>query len=244
MQKLTSLYLEVIQAAKVNQHFEDFKTAGRLSNDVAHGYQAKLAAFADLEAQHFVKLEAGSLVLNKLSPISWLTEGLLNGEPAAWQICDAYPQKAKKFEPDTLNLNQIGLDGEKFVVEFLRGQLDTSLHSLIRHVSLIDDTAGFDILTPSHIPGTNFLLEIKTTTRPSEDFTFHLSRNEWNVAMQNSNWLLILVQRIAGKFSFFGYLDSKSLVGYFPRDSHPKFQWSSTQGRLNLDDVFEGFPII
>lgn len=201
-----------------------------------------MVAFSDLLEQGFVKLESGLLILGSLTPAPWLTKGLLNGDTECWEFCDAYPVKARKFKPDQLNLEQIGRDGEKFVLSWLKENLDLHLHSSIIHTSLTDDSAGYDIASPSRKLEGRILLEVKTSTRPGDDFIFHLSRNEWNTSLRSANWYLILVKRLQGRFVLFGYLDNKSLVGYYPRDMHQSFQWTSTVGMLGPDDVFSGFP--
>jgi len=105
---LIASYLEVVKAAKAKQHFEDFKTGGRLSRDVEDGYQARMIAFSKLLEQGFVKLDAGFITFGILSPEAWLTQGLLNGDSEFWEFCDAYPVRSCKFNPDRLNLERIG----------------------------------------------------------------------------------------------------------------------------------------
>ncbi len=235
-------YLEVIRAAKRNEHFEDFKTGGRLASDIRSGYQARMAAFTELLDQGFVNLEGGLLTLGSLAPETWLLDGLTQGEAESWEICDAFPQKARKFQPDLMNLEQIGREGEDFVVAWLQQNLEPSLKSAVVHTSLTDDTAGYDIVSPSIKLDGRILLEVKTTTRPGEYFIFHLSRNEWNTAKRNPNWYLVLVRKVHNRYSIFGYLNSQSLVSYYPDDSHKDFQWTTTVGKLSADDLFEGMP--
>jgi hypothetical protein len=201
-----------------------------------------MMALAELREQGFVKVESGLLLLDALYPTEWLTSSLANGESDSWRICDAYPKRAQKFQPDQVNLDEIGKAGEEYVVSWLRAHLDESLHAQVLHTSETDDSAGYDISTVTQtLPG-KVLLEIKTSTRPGPDFTFHLTRNEFNTARMNSNWFLILVRRIGGKCTLFGYLDSVSLVSYFPKDNHSNFRWESTVGMLGEDDIFEGLP--
>jgi hypothetical protein len=235
-------YLEVISAAKNRENFEDFKTGGRLAADIRKGYESRMVAFSDLLEQGFVKLESGILELGQLTPASWLAEGLLNGDNESWQICEAFPTKSRKFKPDLLNLKAIGREGEDFVMSWLKLNLEPEFHSNIVHKSLTDDTAGYDIATPGLKLHERLLLEVKTSTRIGDDFTFHLSRNEWNTARRNHNWYLLLVRKIRGDLNIFGYLDSKSLVNYYPEDRHKDFKWTSVAGTLRSDDLFSGFP--
>jgi hypothetical protein len=141
-----------------------------------------------------------------------------------------------------LNLELIGKEGEEYVVSCLKEKLETHLHPGIVHVSLTDDGAGYDIITPASKIEGRIMLEVKTTTKPGDDFYFYLSRNEWNTARRNSNWYLVLVRKTNGRLDLFGYLGSQSLVDYYPGDVHPDFQWTSVGGRLGPDDVFSGLP--
>jgi hypothetical protein len=242
MGDLLKSYVEVVSAAKMNLHFEDFKTGGRLSGDIRSGYQARMVAFSDLSEQGFVKLESGFMVLGTLSEAPWLIEGLLNGDSASWKFCDAYPNTSRKFKPDLFALEKIGKEGEEFIISWLKKHLEVKFHNSIVHKSLTDDGAGYDILAPSPKLQDRILLEVKTSTRPGDDFTFFLSRNEWNTAVRNPNWYLVLVRKIEGRCGLFGYLDNKSLVNYYPCDRHHNFKWSTVVGKLGPDDVFSGFP--
>lgn len=242
MSDLLASYLEVIKAAQNETHFEDFKTGGRLAGDIRQGYQARMAAFRDLSSQGFVALEAGRIVLGELSPATWLTGSIQNGSTASWEICDAFPAKLRKFNPDDFNRQEIGLAGELFVLDWLNQNLNESQRLSIEHTSITDDSAGFDISSPNLRNDERLFLEVKTSTRLGDDFTFHLSRNEWSTALRNPNWYLVLVKKVEGEHSFFGYLDGQSVVNYYPKDSHQDFQWTSVVGKLNADDIFSGFP--
>jgi hypothetical protein len=236
------IYAAVISAAKAKMYFEDFKIDGRLSGNVAQSYDARMAAFRHLEEQGFVRLEDSRLSLGLLTEIPWLSEAISFGDSAAWRICDAFPQGAKKFEPDNFRLTEIGLEGEKFVIDWLHNNLPFEKLSQIVHVSLSDDSAGYDISTPTLKFADSVALEVKTTTRDTEDFSFHLSRNEWEVSQRYVNWYLVLIRKHQGLHEIFGYLDGKSLGSYFPSDNHPHFQWSSSNGRLSQDDLFQVMP--
>jgi hypothetical protein len=242
MSNLLSGYLEVIKAAQQQMHFEDFKTGGRLAGDIRRGYQARMAAFRDLQSQGFVALESSRMALGELTPVPWLTNALQGGITASWEICDAFPLRSRKFKPDVFNLEQIGLEGELFVIECLRQHFDENSRMLIEHTSLADDSAGFDVASPNSSNNSRIFLEVKTTTRPGDHFTFHLSRNEWNTASRKKNWFLVLVTKVEGEHEIFGHLDGRSLVNYYPRDAHPNFQWESVIGKLASDDVFSGLP--
>lgn len=237
-----NIYADVVSAAKANVHFEDFKTDGRLTGNFRQGYEARMSAFHELERQGFVKLENSHLALGTLSEKSWLLDAIVDGDSDAWRICDAFPDKSKKFEPDTIRRTEIGLQGELFVIDWLKQKLGPENASRIDHVSLRDDSAGFDISTPTLHRHETVYLEVKTTTRTSNGFRFFLSRNEWETSQQYSNWYLVLVQKNSGNHVLYGYLDGKSLGLYFPSDNHPNFNWTVSSGQLFRDDVFQSMP--
>ena len=242
MQLPLNIFAEVVIAAKANLHFEDFKTGGRLSGNIRDGYEARMSAFFHLENQGFVKLEDSRLVLGVLTNAPWLSHGLVFGDKAAWAICDAFPARARKFEADDFGKAQIGLDGENFVVDWIKERLTQEQFVDIDHISLRDDSAGYDISTPTLHTSEKVFLEVKTTTRNSEFFNFFLSRNEWEVSQRLANWYLVLVQKTLGIHSIFGYLDGVSLGSYFPTDNHASFQWTISRGQLTQDDVFQFMP--
>jgi hypothetical protein len=140
-------------------------------------------------------------------------------------------------------LSAIGLKGEFFVLELLQRQLPTHAQSAIKHVSLTDDSAGYDIEAPLNETGTTCYLEVKTTTRPTGSFRFFLSRNEWRTSTRKPNWFLVLVSLTPQTSELFGHLDSGSLANYMPEDRHRDFPWQVTRGSLSRDDVFSGLPL-
>jgi hypothetical protein len=235
-------YAAVIRAAKNGEYFEDFRTNGRLAHDFQLGYELRMHSLNELILQGVVSLENSRLVLGHLETVEWLTTALLEGQPEAWQICDAFGPLGRKFEPDQLALEMLGLEGEEHVLRSLHEDLPLDKHREVVQVSLTDDTAGYDIRTPTTLFPDNVFLEIKTSSRPGDKFSFFLSRNEWNVAKTSSRWYLVLVKKSDRELSIFGHLDAGSLVGYFPEDSHPDFTWTVAKGSLTTDDVFPGLP--
>lgn len=235
-------YQLVIEAAAKEIYFEDFKTAGRLSGNVLTGLETRIAAFQSLESQGFVSLMNGRLKLETLEPYPWLIDALEKGDTRAWAIFDLFPDRAKKFHATDIDLAQIGLDGELYVMSELSRSLAKEQFRHSVHVSLTDDTAGFDIYSPVPEGTEGSCLEVKTTTRPSNTFEFYLSRNEWESAARLANWYLVLVMKKDNSHSIFGYLDGASLVSYFPRDMHNDFQWSTAKGKFRQDDLFQGLP--
>ena len=216
---------------------------GRLSLRLAHGYETRKQVLDELMKSGTVFLDGSRLNLGILTESFWLSEGLEQGSTEAWEIVDAFPRKARKFNPDNEKFKEIGMRGELFVIDELKRILPENYHDRIRHVSLTDDTAGFDITTPSTInPNDQLFLEVKTSTRPGEQFNFHLSRNEFETAKTSKNWYLILVSMRNTENNIFGYLEGASLAGYFPEDTTKGFSWTSATGTLSKDDLRSLWP--
>ncbi len=241
MNNLSKVGFTVIEAAKRNIHLEDFKVASKLATHPVLGYEAQMASLAELLDAGYIKLQNGFLELGTLTLSEWLKTGLLAGDEYSWQICDLYPQSNRKFNPDLDLLNTIGSDGEEYVVSLLRERLPASLHEDIFHTSRVNDAAGYDIQFLSE-SSQNLFLEIKTSTRTSQEFNFFLSKNEWEKAKIMRNWFIVLVQKTNGVHSIFGHLPGGSIENYFPQDIHPNFSWATSKGKLAVDDVFDGLP--
>ena len=236
-------YLLVVNAAKNRIHIQDFYMDGRLSRNVAHGYEARKQVLGELMNSGVVALDESRLTLGMLTTFNGLIEGLKEGSVEAWAIVDLFPKKSRKFDPDSNLLNEIGIRGELFVIEELKRMLPANLHERIQHISLTDDSAGFDISTPSTInPNNQIQLEIKTTTRPGNQFNFHLSRNEFETAKRYEHWYLILVTSWNLECKIFGYLEGSSIISYFPIDTSSGFSWTSAKGSLNQDDLRSLWP--
>jgi hypothetical protein len=222
---------------------EDFYLGGRLAVVVEIGYEARRVALEELLRNGLVVLDESRLCLGKLNEIPWLSRLLESGNPTAWAIVDIFPKKSWKYNPDNDRRGEIGLRGETFVIEEFQRFLPFEFHSDILHVSRFDDLAGFDISAPSiKQPDLQISIEVKTTTRPGQEFVFHLSRNEYETARHSTNWFLVLVRLSNSGNTIFGHLEGKSLLDYFPQDSTPGFSWTSTRGFFTQDDLRVGVP--
>jgi hypothetical protein len=233
-----------VKAAQRGLHVDEFRATGRFSSDFEVGYEFRMRSLNSLVEQGFISIRGDRLVLGNLSPAPWLLDGLATGTTEAWEICDSYPRVARKFSPDEVSLSLIGFQGEEFVMSRIQEALPYRLHQGIKHVSLTDDTAGYDISFLGSTGRERQHWEVKTTSRSSENFNFFLSRNEWNSARVIPNWYLVLILKNSEGHTVFGHLDGLSLVSYFPLDSHPRFRWSVTKGALEPDEVFTGLPPI
>lgn len=237
------IYLLVITAAKNRRQLNDLFLLGRLSRELELGYLAIRRVADFLIEQGLVEVEDGRLRLGTLVRFDLLESELGVGSLEAWEIVDAFPARSRKYEPDNDLLAQIGLLGELHVIQELRSELPESEQDKILHTSLFDDSAGFDIASPSIMnPSQRVHLEVKTSTRPGNRFVFYLSRNEFEKAIQLNNWFLVLVKIDNGQATLFGYLEASSLKGYFPLDIAESFSWTVSKGAFSQDDLRRGLP--
>jgi len=173
-----------------------------------------------------------------------LSSSLANGDTAAWQLFegDGGSKSVEAKFPSEL-LAQLGLEGELAVISELKRQLSLDLHDQIDHVSLRDDSAGFDIRSPLTTMSSGFsALEVKTSSRPGEDFRFYISRNETLSASSIRNWFLVGVVRSQGVSSLIGHLRYESFAAYLPKDSHSNSRWESASVSVPKRLFEQGLP--
>lgn len=158
----------------------------------------------------------------------WLAIPASQGFSEAFNLANEFLTTAiSKSKFDHQILQEIGLKGELAFLEFLREVHGTSAE--ITHVSVFDDSLGFDItVTTSTGEVQNF--EVKTTSRPEKDvFDFFLSRNEYQVAKQNQNWAIACMRIIEGDIVFQGLVDWSEVFDSFPDDKNPEITWASVK---------------
>jgi hypothetical protein len=171
------------------------------------------------------------------NPPAWLLQGLETGSELSWKIvenCSPTDQVLRKI--DLHLLQKIGLEGELAVIEQLKKCLPTSTQNRIRHISLVDDSAGFDIHTPSVKNSDNAnLLEVKTYSRPGNQFCFYISRNEARVASNNENWRLVGVIRKQTGCDILGTLQFNQFSRLLPLDTSSYGTWESA--KINISST-------
>ena len=179
-------------------------------------------------------MEVGVLVVkdtrvftNGNALIRFLSSQLADGDRIAWELAVAGGElEATEAKFPRELLEQIGLEGELTVIEELKRQLASDLHDQIDHISLFDDTVGFDIRAPLTSMSSGFsCLEVKTSSRPGEDFRFFISRNETRAAATIRNWFLVGVVRLNGVASVIGHLRYHNFAAYLPSDVHSNSRW-------------------
>jgi len=175
----------------------------------------------------------------------WLRPHLLSGFSEAWAILDCIGgrhQKIAKYEVGLLA--EIGLAGELAVMERLREVLPESSYRRVVHTSLTDDTSGYDISVPMlHQCAPNMLLEVKTSARPGEKFTFHISRNEVLVGARSSTWFLVAVRMKGQEMEILGHVPFELIEDLLPLDSSDLAQWQSCRIELPASFFHIGLPL-
>jgi hypothetical protein len=235
---------EIIEASESRWTVEDYKRfCGLQLPEAGKDRFFRLNVLAEMLQQNLVVLEDGRLALGDPNNSTWLCNELRRGDTAAWSFVEAsYPAKtARKF--DDQHLKEIGLEGEKWVVEQYREKLSAEFLDRIRHVSVTDDTLGFDIASPSIQYKSRYLhIEVKTSVRATSKFEFYLSRNEYEVSRKDQNWVLLLVRKQAGLYEIFGHAYHSTLHGLVPIDVDDSGSWASAKLSLASADVFRGLP--
>lgn len=187
-----------------------------------------------LVRKNSIQIEGRFLVVVRPTQIpEWLSEQLMEGDKEAWEsfeTLDYAGRLGRKFDQQALVA--LGLEGENFVMEYLKSQIPTEFHDAIVHVSLKDDSLGYDIVTPNPEDLSSMLfLEVKTSSRPGPNFTCYLSRNEFSVS-KSAGWRLLMVQKQSGSFEIVGSITRASFVHAVPVDLDPIVRWESI--RLTL----------
>jgi hypothetical protein len=239
------LILEVLKAASDRISTRDFDIQCQLAPaTTGKSYYDRLRVAEKLIDEGIIEKTDDQLrIVAKVAP-SWLKEGLLTGSAISWEILEAIDIKGKiKGKIDVELLAAIGFEGENEVIRQLKNVLPCHLASRITHISLKDDSAGFDIASPStvHNDATR-LLEVKTSSRPGADFKFFISRNEARVASLNENWRLVAVLRHSQDYRILGHLNYAHFSSTLPTDSSSFSKWESASVTVPVDLMAPGLP--
>ncbi len=239
------LILEVLRAASDRISIQDFDIQCQLAPATSgKSYYDRLRVAEKLIDEGVIeKIDDHLRIVAKVAP-PWLREGLLSGSEISWEILEAIDAKGKiQGKIDLELLATIGLEGEKEVMNQLKTTLPSQLISRIKHISLTDDTAGFDIASPSTVQNDfTCLLEVKTSSRPGTDFRFFISRNEARIASLNENWRLISVLRHSDGYRILGHLTYAHFSSILPTDSSPFSKWESASVTVPVDLMIPGLP--
>lgn len=230
---------EIISESLKGTYYEDFKRKIKLR---PFGVDSSTEYFANIFKQlvdlNVIKVVDDRLRFVCLENIPWISDALLKGETEAWLLASKIENVLNKtFKFDASKLLEIGAEGEKFVLNELKLKIVNELHNRIQQISLIDDTVGYDIKSPSTKNSEKTeLLEIKTSTRCNENyFEFFLSRNEYNVGLKNSNWSIVAVQIKNNQPSILGYIKVHQIESKMPKNVDSTATWESVRLRINHD---------
>lgn len=242
------LALEVVAAARNRTTVREFKKQCELSPpSPGKSYYERERVWESLIDDGLIENDDGTLRLTRNTlnhPPEWLLKGLETGSELSWKIvesCGPTDQVLRKI--DLQLLQKIGLEGELAVIKKLKEYLPESTHKRIRHISLVDDSAGFDIHTPSVRNSDNVhLLEVKTFSKPGKLFSFYISRNEARVASNNENWRLLGVIRKPNGYDILGTLEIDQFSQLLPIDASPNGMWESAKINLPISAFTPELP--
>lgn len=242
-EKWLAIARDVIEAAKNRWSVQDYKRACRLhAPKIGEDFYYRTIVLDRMLQEGLVMIQDERLRLGSPQGATWLQTQLLNGSRLAWEFTEAtYGDGIQdKFNAD--KLRGIGEQGEMFVVESYRKTLPSWLADNVTHVSLKDDSLGFDIVTPS-VSNHELTLhvEVKTSVRPGDDFIFFLSRNEYEVAQKDRNWVMLLVGKVEGAHQLLGRLYCEDLEPIMPVDIDKNAQWASVRVRIDRASLIQGY---
>jgi len=211
-------------------------------SQIGRNYQDYKRTLEVLIDEGLILIDDGKLYPGSISDASWIRDGLETGTEAIWELAEKIEPNlkwAKKY--DNTELIEIGRKGEEAVVNLLYQKIDERYHNRIRHVALVDDTAGFDIKAPSvKDHEDSVFLEVKTTVRPAQDFTFYISRNEFNVGIKMRNWLIVCVKIRDDYPLILGHLYLNQICDSFPAEVNEQVKWESLKVTVPIHIIKKG----
>jgi hypothetical protein len=226
--KITKL---VINAAKENSSIEHLRErASKLVQVKELKFSLFNKIFNDLVTINVITETSGYLEL--VSENDHFFNLIKNNDPLSWEYIGSLQKisdefQIKQFKFDDSNKKQLGLDGEIAVVNYLKENTPTNDHELIKHVSIYDDSAGYDIsFTNRADPNIKIMIEVKSTIRNDDFFEFYITKNEFNIAQKNPNsWYLALVKfqqnNRAIKFIKISFIED-----WLPKEIDARASWS------------------
>jgi hypothetical protein len=239
------LIFEILALVSPRISIEDFDINCQLAPvDSGKSYYDRIRVAEWLLEQGIIVRDDHSLYIHSKPNLNWLKPALLEGSDLAWNtlaILDPDGKNETKFQSEFLH--EIGLSGELKVISELKSHLPAKEIKRIRHVSLSDDSAGYDIVAPSiSLTALTLLLEVKTTSKPSKSFDFFISRNEARVASQNSNWRLVAVLKQDESFEILGHIQFKEFADALPQDTSPLGRWQSAKISVSMNQISGELP--
>ena len=197
-------------------------------------YYDRIRVLDYLIDENIIRLEDEKIVLSKNSAPRWLGKLVVENSKSL-DLIDVFnfdENAILKFDQEIIK--EIGLAGEVYFLDLLAKKIPESYQEKIIHVSLTDDSKGFDIVAPNVIfPDVLDFWEVKTSVNKGDYFRFYITRNEYSSASKYKNWKLVAINKIDNKWNVFGYLESADLYDLIPSDSIDSTKWSVQQITLH-----------
>ena len=150
---------------------------------------------------------------------------------------------------DTERRTEIGALGEIGVIRAAREKYRhlgvPELSNSIRHVSLISDELGYDIVAPSATTGDQHRLEVKTCVSSSY-LRIYISRAEADWGIQDPKWhLVVCALDEDGSARIVGSLQGCDFQDRLPTDANrDAHRWESASLRLRVSDLTPGLAML
>jgi hypothetical protein len=232
---------EIVSASKANLSVADYLRDSILRPiAVGANHDDRVRVVAFLVESGCLLIRDDRFVLIQSSIPDWLIQAGAKGFKLAFELRSPFLPNFSSVEKfDQAVLNEIGLKGELAFVEYLRNKYKSN--NDIRHVSLFDDTLGYDVLRTSADKST-FMYEVKTTSKPDlETFEFYLSRNEYRTSKSVSNWKIACMRISEGEAYFEGFLHWENLRNSFPIDQEENISWSASKVTVRKANLLTDF---
>jgi hypothetical protein len=239
------LVFDAMHAASIGMDTKDFEIQCKLvPTQNGKSFFDRVRVAEDLIRTGLIVVEDGCLKLGMKEVPTSLFKELKKGSEVGWKILDLIDHSSRlTHKIDVELIKQIGLDGELAVIEELTNSIPNSHHRRIKHISLLDDSAGFDIQAPSvKNVETTILLEVKTSPRPGDNFTFFISQNEARIARLNENWALVGVVSRAERYHALGFLLYHQFSDYLPVNIDARGRWESAKITIPKEIFQSGLP--
>ena len=229
---------DAIVAAKQGMSLAQYDYSSKIAKvSVGKSYVDRLNVLEKLLDDGLILIYDKHLRLGEVSDIEWLDALLDKGSKKSWEFVDAIDPQYQEKKFDSTRLQQIGLAGEEFIIRCLKDRLPETVHDRIEHIAKRNDSAGFDIVTPSlRDHDKRIALEVKTTVVPSGSFSCFLSANEFSVGTRTEKWHLVAVKIEEGACRLVGHAQAFRFESMMPENKSPNATWSSV--KLTVDEDF------
>ena len=127
--------------------------------------------------------------------------------------------------------DEIGLKGEYLTMLYESKRVGSEP----RWISRETDAAGFDILSKlDNLNQENLAIEVKASEQTFEDARAHITRNEWNVALNTRNYIFHFWSLSSRNPKLF--ITSPTIIKTHAPKDYGRGEWESF--RVNFSDIF------